>query len=138
MSDISTHTQQKRLLVIDDDPHMAELIARVARKSGYEARPLMQTLGLAQTMLTWRPHVITLDLKMPRANGTDVLSLLKVMGYDGQIVIISGMHSTQLHAARRQAETGGLKVAAEMLKPVDLTILGELLQQLRAAAPRAA
>jgi len=129
---------QKRLLAIDDDPHMAEMIARVARKSGFDARPLLQTLGLAQTMLAWRPHVITLDLKMPRASGNDVLSLLKVMGFDGQILIISGLHSTQLHAARKQAEAGGLKVAGEMLKPVDLKTLGALLQELRTATSRAA
>ena len=138
MSDDTHDLGQRRLLAIDDEPHMAELIARVARRHGYDARPMVQTLGLVQTLLTWRPHVITLDLRMPRVTGADIVSLLKVMGFEGHILIVSGLHSTQLRAARLQAETGGLKIAAEMMKPVDLKTLGDLLLQLREKVSRAA
>jgi CheY-like chemotaxis protein len=138
MTDDTDNLAQMRLLAIDDEPHMAELIARVARKQGYEARSLVQTLGLVQTLLSWRPQVLTLDLKMPRVSGQDVVTLLKVMNFTGQIIIISGLHSTQLHAARKQAESGGLNVAAELIKPVDIKALGDLLLQLRQSKSRAA
>jgi DNA-binding response OmpR family regulator len=138
MTDTAPGLGAKRFLAIDDEPHMAELIVRVARKQGYEARALVQTTGLVQTLLTWRPHVISLDLKMPRVTGNDVVSLLKVMSFDGQVIIISGLHSSQLRAARGLAEAGGLKVAGELVKPVDLKILGDLLQQLRQSKSRAA
>ena len=138
MSETSTALGPRRLLAIDDEPHMAELIVRVARKQGYEARALVQTTGLVQTLLTWRPHVISLDLKMPRVSGNDVVSLLKVMSFDGQVIIISGLHSTQLRAARDFAEAGGLKVAGELMKPVDLKVLGDLLHELRQGKARAA
>src|SRR5688572_33110983 len=104
MSETAAALGPKRFLAIDDEPHMAELIVRVARKQGYEGRALVQTTGLVQTLLTWRPHVISLDLKMPRVTGSDVVSLLKVMSFDGQVIIISGLHSSQLRAARDLAE----------------------------------
>ena len=138
MTDDTDNLAQMRLLAIDDEPHMAELIARVARNQGYEARSLAQTPGLVQTLLSWRPQVLTLDLKMPRVSGQDVVTLLKVMNFTGQIIIISGLHSTQLHAARKQAEAGGLKVAADLMKPVDIKQLGDLLLQLRQSKSRAA
>jgi two-component system, chemotaxis family, chemotaxis protein CheY len=126
-----------RLLAIDDHPLSTDLIVRIARRCGYDAQGLVETRSLADVLVKWRPDVITLDLNMPRANGLDVLTLLKVIGYPGQVIIISGMHQGLRDAARRQAEASGLKVAGTLGKPVDLKGLRDLLRELN-SNPRAA
>ena len=119
-----------RLLAIDDHAHSAELVARIARQSGYDARGMVDTGGLAESLLNWRPDVVTLDLDMPRVDGSEVITVLKVMRYSGQVVIISGMRPELIKSARRQGVLAGLKVAADMPKPVDIKALRELLSGL--------
>src|SRR3954463_10072055 len=134
------HQNEKacRLLAIDDHPLSTELIVRIAGRCGYEAQGLIETRTLADVLVKWRPDVITLDLNMPRANGLDVLTLLKVMGFTGHVIIISGMAKDIRDAAQRQAELFGLKTAGTLAKPVDLKglrrLLGELHRSPRAAA----
>jgi two-component system chemotaxis response regulator CheY len=119
-----------RLLAIDDHPLSTDLIVRIARRCGYDAQGLVETRALAELLVKWRPDVITLDLNMPRADGSDVLTMLKVVGYQGQVIIISGLHPTARERARQQAETFGLKVAGTLGKPVDLKGLRDLLGEL--------
>ena len=117
----------RRLLAIDDEPLAADLIARVARKCGYEARAIVETSALTDLIAKWRPDVITLDLRMPRVNGAAVIDLLKTIRFGGYIIIASGLGRSFLDAARFQAERDDLKVAAALRKPLDLQALRELL-----------
>ena len=64
------------VLVCDDEPNLRELI-RVSLGERYdfvEAADGEQALALARSL---RPHLVILDLMMPRLNGLDVLSKLK-------------------------------------------------------------
>ena len=66
-----------RLLVIDDDPMVVDLISQLLSEESYEikAAPDGQT-GL-DTTARWRPDVILLDLMMPGLDGFGVLTALK-------------------------------------------------------------
>ena len=63
-----------RLLVIDDDPMVVDLISQLLSEESYEieAAPDGQT-GL-DTTARWRPDVILLDLMMPGLDGFGVLT----------------------------------------------------------------
>jgi two-component system OmpR family response regulator len=66
-----------KILVADDDPHIREIIAQMARRRGHAvvfAADGAEALALA---LAERPDAITLDLQMPRLDGRDVASRLK-------------------------------------------------------------
>src|SRR5829696_8695629 len=78
-----------RVLAIDDHPHSAELVARVGKQCGYETQAMAETQGLAHMLIAWAPHVVALDLNMPRADGFDVLAMLKVMNFSGQLILVS-------------------------------------------------
>jgi CheY-like chemotaxis protein len=123
-----------RLLAIDDNLDSAELIVRVARKCGYDARLMADTRALRQTLSDWKPEVLTLDLSMPQDDGIALLSLLQDSGFDGQIVIISGHDDWLRKAAGRLAALRGLNVADALGKPIDLQALRKLLTNLREAA----
>jgi CheY-like chemotaxis protein len=120
-----------RLLAIDDEADSANLIARIAAKCGYDARAMVDTTSLMQVLTHWRPDVVTLDLSMPRVSGSDIISLLKIVKFAGQIMIISGLETASLEEARTRAEAGGLKVAATIRKPVNLQAVRTLLESVR-------
>jgi CheY-like chemotaxis protein len=67
----------EKILVIDDDPSVRDLMTRFVGKMGFDAVPAAngeEGLRLAREI---RPQVITLDVVMPGLDGWDVLHRLK-------------------------------------------------------------
>ena len=122
----------KRLLAVDDNADSAELVARVAAKSGYEVRSLTDTRSLRAVLEEWRPEVITLDLCMPEEDGIGIFATLHESGFQGELVIVSGQDDWLRKTASRLASARGLRVAADLSKPVDLSVLRGLLAKIQA------
>ena len=119
-----------RVLAVDDDADMAELIVRVARKAGCEGRALREAKTLAEVISDWAPDIVTLDLMMPGGDGYDVLSILKANAYRGRLIIVSGQREPLLNGAAAHATAGGLHVAACVRKPIDVNSFGELIKDI--------
>ena len=117
----------KRLLAVDDNADSAELVARLAAKCGYDARSLTDPRSLGAVLKDWKPQVITLDLCMPEEDGIATFATLHESGFQGELVIISGQADWLRKTAGRLASARGLKVAANLSKPVDLSVLRSLL-----------
>lgn len=122
--------RRARLLAIDDHTDSAELIARVAAKLGYDSRTAASSNELRDTLGSWEPDILTLDLSMPEEDGLGVFSLLEQQGFGGSIVIISGHDEWLRRAAGRLASAKGLKIAGNLSKPIDLKMLRGLLADL--------
>jgi DNA-binding response OmpR family regulator len=131
---MTSSTGTGRLLAIDDNRDSAELVVRVARRCGYDARPLTDQADLPQTLRDWRPDVLTLDLCMPEADGISLFSVLQAGKFAGDVIIISGQDDWLRKVAGRLATVHGLRVADDLAKPVDVRRLQELLTRLRAPA----
>lgn len=123
--------QTPRLLAVDDNLDSAELIARVARTSGYEAFPVTEVGKLREFLSDYQPDVISLDLGMPEEDGIAVISILQENGFQGHLLIVSGQESALRMIAQRLASARGLKVAGEMEKPANPIKLRKLLVGLR-------
>jgi DNA-binding response OmpR family regulator len=120
----------RRLLAIDDNMDSAELIARIANKCGYEARPMADSLMLPDVMTDWIPDIVTLDLCMPQDDGIAMLSLLQDKGFNGSLLIISGQDEWFRKTAGRLAAARGLTVVADLCKPISVKELRETLTAL--------
>ncbi len=73
----SPESSPNKILVIDDDPDMRDLMTKSLLKEGYEvvtASSGEEGLSLAKE---WHPAVITLDVLMPQVDGWKVLKSLK-------------------------------------------------------------
>ena len=66
-----------KILVADDDPHIREIIAQMARRRGHSAIFAADGAEALALALAERPDAITLDLQMPRLDGRDVAARLK-------------------------------------------------------------
>jgi DNA-binding response OmpR family regulator len=121
-------------LAIDDNIDSAELIARIANKCGYEARAMADGQALSGLMADWIPDIVTLDLCMPQDDGIAMLSLLKDKGFHGSLLIISGQDEWFRKTAGRLASARGLKVVADLSKPISVKELRETLSGLLAGS----
>jgi DNA-binding NtrC family response regulator len=127
---VTSDTASARLLAIDDNPDSAELIVRVAKKCGYEARAMSDLRTLGELLDSLPPHVITLDLCMPQEDGLGLLSLLKEKRFSGALIIVSGQDTWLRKTAARLASAQGINIVDDLSKPIDLKTLRDVLNKL--------
>ncbi|MGB3199951.1 MAG: EAL domain-containing response regulator [Nodosilinea sp.] len=116
-----------KLLILDDDPAIGQLITEIAHASGVLAVSTTTASDFFQHLQTWRPTHLALDLVMPDIDGIEVLRRLGELTCQAQVIIISGIGSRVLEAAYRSAAEHGLNVAGTISKPFSQNQLRSLL-----------
>jgi DNA-binding response OmpR family regulator len=77
----------KKILIMDDDPTIAELLTEALADEGYETYMTTQSLRFYDSVREHNPDLVLLDLMMPYLDGRDELRLMS-MGVDHQIPVI--------------------------------------------------
>ena len=62
-----------RVLVVDDEPSLAELLASVLRYEGWEIRTASDGTSAVRTARDFRPDAVVLDIMLPDFDGLEVL-----------------------------------------------------------------
>ncbi|MEZ6060791.1 MAG: response regulator [Planctomycetaceae bacterium] len=116
----------KRILVVDDEAHMARSIRRVLKNEGYDVKTAEDGFRAGTLLGTFAPALVTLDLQMPGLSGFDVMSFIRqTPGLEQvRIVVISGLDSRRLE---RALEDGA---DAVLPKPFDNAELIEIVNHL--------
>lgn len=123
---------QPRLLLIDDEPVLADFIADAARNCGFEPIVSSDDSQFREQFVAQHPSMVVLDLGMPGMDGVELLRFLADQNYRSPVLIVSGFDRRVLDSAFRLGEALGLSMAGPLEKPVRLERLEEMLGQLRA------
>jgi DNA-binding response OmpR family regulator len=123
---------QPRLLLIDDEPALADFLASAARECGFEPVVTSDDLEFRETFAADPPDMVALDLGMPGMDGVELLRFLAEQQYRSPVLIVSGFDRRVLESAFRLGEALGLSMAGPVEKPVRLDDLETVLSQLRA------
>ena len=123
---------QPRLLLVDDEPVLADFIADAARGSGFDPIITSDDGQFRDQFLADRPDMVVLDLGMPGMDGVELLRFLAEQDYRSPVLIVSGFDRRVLDSAFRLGEALGLNMAGPLEKPVRLERLEEMLGQLKA------
>ena len=102
-----------RVLVVDDDEHIRQLLVGELRDAGFDAREAAHGAEAMSVVQGWRPDVILLDLVMPWMNGYEFAEAYRNQpGPHAPIIAVTAVGAA---AARRTvAEVGAEQV---VLKP---------------------
>jgi DNA-binding response OmpR family regulator len=122
---------QPRLLLIDDEPALAEFLANAAKASGFDPIVTARDDEFRGAFFANRPEMVALDLGMP-VDGIELTRFLADQNYRGPVLIVSGFDRRVLESAFRLGEALGLNMAGPVEKPVRLEELEELLANLKA------
>jgi signal transduction histidine kinase/CheY-like chemotaxis protein len=68
---------QKRILIVDDDAHIRELLRQELEQVGYEAIEASDGFAAIQQVKTLKPDLVILDVMMPQMNGFDAAAVLR-------------------------------------------------------------
>lgn len=122
---------QPRLLLIDDEPALADFLANAATESGFEPVIAERDEEFREIFVELRPEMVALDLGMPGMDGVELIRFLAEQAYRGPVLIVSGFDRRVLESAFRLGEALGLSMAGPISKPVRLEDLETVLKQLR-------
>lgn len=68
---------RQRILVVDDDPSLAEMLTIVLRNEGFETAVIGDGSQALTAVRELRPDLVLLDLMLPGMNGIDVCRVLR-------------------------------------------------------------
>ena len=127
---------QPRLLLIDDEPTLAEFLASAAEESGFEPVIAERDEEFREAFLEQIPDMVALDLGMPGMDGVELIRFLADQDYDKPVLIVSGFDRRVLESAFRLGEALGLTMVGPVEKPVRFEVLEEMLSRLKATLPQ--
>lgn len=127
-----------KLLIVDDQPLMAEYIASVAEELGWSVELAFTAEDFEAKVESATPDMIALDLAMPGRDGVELLRYLSSIGYLGNLVIVSACDAPVVETSAQLAREHGLAVTGYMQKPVAAADFASLLEQVVAMIPRSA
>ncbi|WP_188193611.1 response regulator transcription factor [Nonomuraea sp. SYSU D8015] len=117
-----------RILVVDDEPYLADLVATALRYEGFETA--IAATGAAAVAMTgsFRPDLIVLDVMLPDVLGTEVCRRVRAAGTEVPVVFLTARDATE-------DKIGGLAVGGDdyVTKPFSLE---ELIARIRAVLRR--
>ena len=124
---------QPRLLLIDDEPALADYLANAARSCGFDPIVTARDQDFRDAFIAEHPEMVALDLGMPGMDGVELTRFLADQNYRGPVLIVSGFDRRVLESAFRLGEALGLNMVGPVEKPVRFEVLEELLSKLKAA-----
>jgi DNA-binding response OmpR family regulator len=117
----------KKILIMDDDPTIADLLAEALADEGYEAYRTTQSLRFYDALREHHPDLILLDLMMPYLDGRDELKLMAMSGSERQIPVI--VVTAFLGASNEEQALREAGVVHIVYKPFDLEKLVGLVKE---------
>jgi PAS domain S-box-containing protein len=116
-----------RILVVDDNVDAADSIAVLLGMDGFEARSVHGSLAALDTVGSFKPDVVLLDIGLPVLDGYEVAQRLRVRLCEQPIRIIA-LSGYGQQADREKAARAGFD--DYLVKPVEPTALTEFLRSL--------
>ncbi len=137
MSTAAPPDAPRRVLVVDDNEDAADSLALLFSVRGDDVRVAYDGMQAVEADLEFRPHVLLLDIGMPKLSGYDVAR--RVRSVRGKAVLIVAITGWGQDTDRARAREAGFD--HHFTKPVDFDALAALIdekvppQRAAAAAP---
>jgi PAS domain S-box-containing protein len=124
-----------RVLVVDDNRDAAASLAMLLALGGHDARTAHDGIEALEFADAFRPHVILLDIGLPKLNGYDTCRRIREQPW-GKDILIAAITGWGQEDDRLRSQEAGFN--QHLVKPVDLTTLEKLLAGLPPAPPQSA
>ncbi len=107
-----------RVLVVDDEPDAVELLQEFLTSKGYEVITAQGGEEALRSVKEDRPHLILLDVRMPKMNGLEVLKRVKEIDREVGVIMVTAVNEEE--TGRQALSLGAFDY---ITKPLDLKYL---------------
>ncbi|MCC6746103.1 MAG: response regulator [Deltaproteobacteria bacterium] len=87
---------RQRVLVVEDDPAMAQLEAQVLEEAGLEARVVHGLQAATHALQSYAPDLVVLDYRLPDGNALELLDRLSAALSHLPVVVVTAADEVQL------------------------------------------
>ena len=115
---------KKRILVVDDDQVIRDLIISFLTFSGYEAHGAQNGQEGLDMVLQHHPDLVITDIHMPLMNGFQLLKAVKKIGPDIPVIFITGYAHLRRFFSEQNAQADGF-----LEKPFNLDSLNSMVEK---------
>ncbi len=116
-----------RIVVVDDNQDAAITTAMLLKLKGYEVYTRYDGLEGIAAAERLQPSVMLIDIGMPGLNGYETCRLIREQPWGQQMVLIALTGYGQAEDKQQSREAG---FTAHLVKPVDLSTLGQVIESL--------
>jgi two-component system response regulator VicR len=111
---------KKRILILDDNLDILEIVEEVLQYEGYEVSATREKSEFDERLKNWKPDLIILDFKLDGCNGGEICTEIKRNEATRHVPVIlfSAYFSNEEELRRYECD-------AVIMKPFDLEILSE-------------
>jgi DNA-binding response OmpR family regulator len=107
----------RKILIVDDEPTIADSLALIFSSSGYESRTAYSAEQALEMLQVWLPDLAIIDVVLPGMNGIEFAIFLKASYPTCQFLLFSGQPGTSslLEDARKRGHL--FEILAKPLHP---------------------
>lgn len=117
MTEVQKNDEQPRLLIIDDDKDITDLIENLVVDLEWSVVSINDTKLISSICKTFIPDVIFLDLGLPGYSGAEIIHHLSDLGCDAKVYLISGLDRMSLEAYQASGVGIDLNIVGALTKP---------------------
>ncbi len=115
----------KKILIMDDEPTIADLLTEALADEGYETHMTTQSLRFYDAVREHQPDLVLLDIMMPYLDGRDELKLMAMaVGHTIPVILVTAY----LQAVNEEKEFREAGVVHIVYKPFDLDQIVDLVK----------
>jgi two-component system OmpR family response regulator len=131
---MTEQTETHRVLVVDDEPNIVDVISMALRYQGFEVAEAGTGAEALSQVRAFRPHLVVLDVMLPDMEGFDVAERLGSQRADVPIIFLTARDSTEDKV--RGLTTGGDDYVTKPFSLEELVArIRTILRRTGAAAP---
>ncbi|WP_030058736.1 response regulator transcription factor [Streptomyces novaecaesareae] len=136
--DESADRPEWRVLVVDDEPDLVEVVCGAVRYEGWQARGATTGLAAVEAAAAWRPHAVVLDIMLPDLDGLEVLRRLHAERPEVRVLFLTARDAVEERIEGIAAGGDDYVTKPFSLAEVVVRLRGLLRRATQAATPQAA
>lgn len=107
-----------RFLIVDDDSEVCGALQKLLTEEGYDTAAASDGADALCKISEWQPHLVILDLVLPRVNGYAVLREMRSSGNQRPVLVLSGRADVRGRA--RAFRVGAHQFLEKPFSPLEL------------------
>ncbi|MFI5338600.1 MAG: response regulator [Candidatus Methylomirabilales bacterium] len=84
-----------RVLVVDDEPAIVDLLREFLAAKGYEVLTASEGEEALRKVKEERPHLILLDVRLPKMGGLEVLKRVREIDHEAGVIMVTAVNEEE-------------------------------------------